>query len=348
MGKNSGVEKKVLVENAIGMILAHDLTQIIPGKSKGVRFKRGHIVQEKDIPELLKLGKRHLYILDLSSGERLHEDDAARRIARAVSGDNLTWTEPGEGKISMISEKNGLFKVNVEGLLQINCLGEISLSTLKTNFPCHKDHIVAATRIIPLTIPITRIEELERVAQRFRPVLQVLPYRRLRVGAVVTGFELFTGLIKDEFDQYVGRKILNAGCEIVKKIVVIDDAEAISEAINHLIEIGCELIVTTGGLSVDPDDVTPTGIQRSGAKTLAYGSPVFPGAMFLYALLEEKIPILGLPACVYYHVTTIFDLIFPRILAGEHITQEAVAEMGHGGLCMNCKQCSYPICPFGK
>lgn len=348
MGKNSDVKKKVLVENAIGMILAHDITQIIPGKSKGVRFKRGHIVQEKDVPELLKLGKRHLYILDLSSGERLHEDDAARHIARAVSGDNLTCTEPAEGKVSMISDENGLFKVNVEGLLKINCLGGISVSTLKTNFPCHKDQIVAATRIIPLTIPMARIKELERVAQHFRPVLQVLPYRRLRVGAVVTGSELYTGLIKDEFDQYVGRKVLNAGCEIVKKIVVIDDAEAISEAINHLREIGSELIVTTGGLSVDPDDVTPRGIQRSGAKTFAYGSPVFPGAMFLYALLEEKIPILGLPACVYYHVATIFDLIFPRILAGEHITQETIAEMGHGGLCMNCKQCSYPICPFGK
>ena len=348
MGKNSGVEKKVLVENAIGMILAHDITQIIPGKSKGVRFRKGHIIQEDDVPELLKLGKRHLFILDLSSGERVHEDDAARCIAGAVSGDNLTWTEPAEGKISIISNVDGLFQVNVEGLLKINCLGEIFISTLKTNFPCHKDQIVAATRIIPLTIPMGRIEELERVAQHFMPLLQVLPYQRLRVGAVVTGSELYNGLIKDEFDKYVGRKISNAGCEIVKKIVVTDDAEAISEAITHLREIGCELIVTTGGLSVDPDDVTPTGIHRSGAKTLAYGSPIFPGAMFLYALLDEKTPILGLPACVYYHVTTIFDLIFPRILAGEQITQEAIAEMGHGGLCMNCKQCSYPICPFGK
>lgn len=338
--------KKVKVEKAVGMVLAHDITRIIPGKFKGVGFKKGHIIQEKDIPELKKLGKNHIYVLNLSAN-KLHEDDAALRIAFAISGDQLHWTDPVEGKSSIISKVEGLVKVNASVLLKINKLGDIIVATLKNNFPCQKDQIVAATRIIPLTIRAQKIEKLERLVQSRHPVINVKPYRKLKVGAVVTGSEIFDGIIQDEFDRFVGKKIRAYGSRLVKKIKARDDPIDIGDAVGKLRDLACDLILTTGGLSVDPDDVTPQGIRNIGAEIIAYGAPVLPGAMFLYAKLDG-IPILGLPACVYYHDTTIFDLTFPRVLAGDDITKNEIAQMGHGGLCLNCDKCQFPVCSFGK
>lgn len=337
---------KIKIEEAVGTVLAHDMTRIIPGKFKGVGFKKGHVIKKADIPELLKIGKKHIYVLN-KTGEQLHEDEAALRIAPAICGDNLTWTEPSEGKSNIVSQKAGLLKVNAQGLYRINMLGNVIVSTLKTDFPCKKGQKVAATRIIPLMIARKKIEKLENLAQNFKPILQLKPYRKLKVGGVVTGSEISQGLIKDAFDQYVAAKVKAYGCELVKKIIVPDEPQTIAKAILELKELGCELILTTGGLSVDPDDVTCEGIKKSGAKIVAYGSPVLPGAMFLYALLDN-IPVLGLPACVFYHQTTIYDLMLPRVLAGEQITKKTLAEMGHGGLCLDCETCRFPECSFCK
>jgi len=338
--------KKVKVEDAIGMVLPHDITRIIPGKFKGVGFKKGHVVQEKDIPELLKLGKQNLYVLNLSDNF-IHENTAALRIARAVSGKALKWTDPGEGKTNLVALTDGLLKINTVGLLKINRIGSIILSTLKNNFTCKAGQIVAATRIIPLIIRENKIERLEAIAEKFKAVIDILPYAKKKVGALVTGSELYDGLIKDEFDKYVASKISLYGSTVVKKIVAPDDPDRIAAAVRELIALGCDLIVTTGGLSVDPDDVTRIGIRRAGARIIFYGTPILPGAMFLYASLEN-VPIMGLPACVYYHAATVFDLMLPRVLAGDAITQTDVAALGHGGLCMNCRECRYPVCPFGK
>ena len=338
--------KKIRVEKAIGMVLAHDVTRILPGKFKGVGFKKGHVVRQEDIPEFLKLGKQHLYVLNLPK-HHLHEDAAAVRIAKAISGNTLRWTEPREGKSNIVSQTDGLLKINIAALLRINKQADIIVSTLKNNFPCRREQTVAATRIIPLTIPEKKILKIEMLVSNRQPVIQVLPYRRLNVGAVVTGDEIYRGLIEDGFDQYVGNKVRSLGSAVVKKILAPDDPKAIASAIGELKELGCELILTTGGMSVDPDDVTRKGVKQAGAKIIVYGTPILPGAMFLYALLDTT-PILGLPACVYYHPTTIFDLTLPRILAGDEITKTEMAEMGHGGLCLNCETCRFPVCPFGK
>jgi len=343
MGKNL---TKIKVENAVGTVLAHDMTRIVPGKFEGVGFKKGHVVKPEDISELLKIGKAHIYVLNLTP-DQLHEDEAALRIAPAICGDNLTWSPPAEGKSNIVAERNGLLKVNVRGLTRINALGSMIVSTLKTNFPCKKGQKVAATRIIPLLIPEKKIEKLEDLAKQFQPVLAIKPFQKLRVGGIVTGSEISKGLIKDEFDRYVAAKIIAYGCDLHKKIIVPDDAQAIADAVTELKGLDCELILTTGGLSVDPDDVTRFGVKKAGAKIMAYGSPILPGAMFLYAQLGNAV-ILGLPACVFYHPTTIFDLMLPRILAGEKIKKMEIAEMGHGGLCMDCEACHFPACPFGK
>jgi len=338
--------KKIKVEKAVGSVLAHDVTRIVPGEFKGVAFKKGHIVRARDIAELKQIGKNHLYVFELTP-DKLHEDDAAVRICAAICGEQIAWTQPVEGKSSMRSKTAGLLKVDADALLRINSLDDIIVSTLKNNTPCARDQIVAATRIIPLTTQLARIERLETIAGASQPILKVLPFRHCQVGAVVTGTEVYQGVIHDGFDEFVKPTITRYGSEVVDKQIVPDDTRAIAGAIEHLAQRGCDLIVTTGGLSVDPDDVTKAGILETGAQLLAYGAPVLPGAMFLYALYGD-IPILGLPACVYYHQVTIFNLLLPRILAGEALSSTDIVSMGHGGLCQDCAECRYPVCPFGK
>jgi molybdenum cofactor synthesis domain-containing protein len=339
--------KKIKVEEAIGSVLPHDVTRIKRGEFKGPAFKKGHIIKEEDIPELKKLGKNYLYVMELGTDE-LHENDAAKRIAPAISGQGLVFSEPVEGKINISADYAGLFKVNVEALLAVNRMENIIVATLKNNFPCKKGQIVAGTRIIPLTIKKDRIEGLEALAKKTEtPILSVKPYHLLKVGAVITGSEVYNGLITDDFGPSIGKKLTDSGCAIIKKIVVPDDEKKISKAVLELKSLGCELIITTGGLSVDPDDVTRSGVLATGAKSVFYGSPVLPGAMLMVSYLDE-IPIISLPACVFYYKRTVFDLIFPKFLAGETITGDEIAAMGHGGLCMNCEVCHYPVCSFGR
>jgi hypothetical protein len=338
--------KKVKVEDAVGTVLAHDMTRIVPGEFKGVGFKKGHIVTADDIPELLKLGKRHLFVLALAE-DTLHEDEAALAIAESISGSSIRWTRPSEGKSSLIARRSGLLKINTEALLRINKLGNIIVSTRRTDFACRKDQIVAATRIIPLTIARKKIDRLIAIAAKAAPVVAVKPFRKMKVGAVVTGSELADGLIEDEFDRHVGSKIEAYGSKVVQKRLVTDDSKQIADVVVRMVRDGCDLVVTTGGLSVDPDDVTRLGIKKAGAKISVYGTPVLPGAMFLYAQLDG-VPIMGLPACVYFHPATLFDLLLPRVLAGETVDKNSVAALGHGGLCLDCEVCRFPVCPFGR
>ncbi len=337
--------KKIRVEEAVGSVLAHDITRIVAGETKEVGFRKGHVVKDNDIPELIKLGKRNLFILKLSENE-LHENEAAFRIARSISGDNLKLTQPVEGKINVMSSCDGLLKIDFERLLQINRLDDVIVATLKTLTPCRAGQVVAATRIIPLTIDSKKIEKIVDISAS-DPLVKVKPYRKLRVGCVVTGSEILEGLVKDGSDEFVISKARKMGCEIVKKHVVSDDSYAISMAISDLKSNGCELILATGGLSIDPDDVTRIGVKNSGAEIINYGCPVLPGSMVLYARLDG-IHILGLPACVYYHQTTVYDLILPLILADEPVTRDYFASMGHGGLCLQCSVCRFPDCSFGR
>jgi molybdenum cofactor synthesis domain-containing protein len=340
------MKKKIKVEDAAGLVLAHDMTRITRGEFKGVAFKKGHVVRKEDIPDLLKIGKQYIYVLELNDNQ-LHEDDAARRIAAAIADTDLEFTDPKEGKINIVARHPGLLKINVDALLEINKMDKIIVATLKNNFPCKKGEIIAGTRIIPLTIETERIEILEKTAAPHFPILSVKPFRSLKVGAVVTGSEVFSGLITDDFGPSIGKKITDAGCTLIKKITVPDNETKISEAVLELKGLGCDLIITTGGLSVDPDDVTRSGVLAAGARETFYGSPVLPGAMLMVSKLDN-VDIISLPACVFYYKKTVFDLIFPRVLAGECISKDDIAAMGHGGLCMNCEVCHYPVCSFGR
>ena len=338
--------KKIRIEDAVGMVLGHDVTQIIPGQYKGPRFKRGHKIKKEDIPEFLKIGKEHIYVMDLKPGN-IHEDDAALRLGRAFAGRNINISGPSEGKVTFHSKIKGVLKINLSLLHRINLSKNIILSTIHRYTPCSPEMAVGATRIISLIAQEREIEKVENWCEKYGSVIEILPYRVLNIGVIVTGNEFFHGRTEDRFDDRVGKKIVGFGSRVIKKLVVSDNIHQISQALSDLQADSIDLILVTGGLSVDPDDVTRAGIRKAGTKIIFYGTPILPGAMFLYGMLREK-PVLGLPACVFHHNATLFDLIFPRILAGEVLNRKEISLLGHGGFCRSCDPCHFPVCPFGK
>ena len=345
--QNSTGTKIVPVEEAVGMILPHDITEIIPGKFKGRAFKKGHVVQKEDIEHLKRIGKEHLYMLEINEDE-IHENNAALAMANALAGKGVRMEgEPREGKINLIADIDGLLKVNHQALTEFNMLGEVMCATLHNNFVVQKGQVLAGTRAIPLVVKKAVVDEAVSIAEKAGAILSVTPVRKPKAGIVITGNEVYHGKIKDAFEPVITEKIRNLNGEITGVHFAPDNAKFIEDRIRELIDAGADLIITTGGMSVDPDDVTRFAINNIGVDELHYGSPVLPGAMFLVAYMGD-IPILGIPACGMYASITVFDLILPRVLAGEKVGRREIAELGHGGLCLKCEKCQYPVCPFGK
>ncbi len=339
--------KKIKLKDAVGTELAHDITEIRPGEFKGPAFHKGHTVCNEDLCHLQKLGKNNLYLIDLEEDE-IHENQAAAILARALAGEGIVWKdEPHEGKINLLAETDGLFKVDTTALAAFNMVDEVMCATLHNQTLVKKGEKVAATRAIPLVMKRVPVERAATIARQNGAVIAVKPLRQARVGLVITGNEVFHGLIEDRFAPVLSEKVTALGSKVNGIIFAPDDEELISQAICDHLDSGCDLIMLSGGMSVDPDDVTRKGIQMAGATEMNYGSAVLPGAMFLAAYIGE-IPLLGIPACGLYHRITVLDLVLPRILAGEMIGKADLAFLGHGGLCKDCEECSYPHCPFGK
>ena len=336
--------KNIPVEEAVGTVLCHDITRIVPGEAKGPLFRKGHIVTLDDIPDLLRVGKEHLYVYEPHPGI-LHENEAARRLATAATGRGIRLSAPSEGRINFHAAQAGLLRVDVEGLTQVNSLGDMALATLHTLQEVHADQPVGGTRIIPLLIEERRIEEA--VALMPAPLVEVLPMATPRVGLVTTGSEIYHGRIEDAFGPVLKRKFAAWNCPVVGQRFTSDDTDLTASAIRAFVDEGAGLVAVTGGMSVDPDDRTPAAIRQAGARVVSYGAPTFPGAMFMLAYLGE-VPVLGLPGCVMYHQASIFDLLVPRLLAGLAVSAADVARLGHGGFCAACSECRYPICPYGK
>lgn len=355
----SGSERMVVpVAEAVGLTLAHDITEIRPGEFKGRAFRKGQVIKPENIDHLRRLGKEHLYVLRIPEDE-LHEDDAALCLAAAMLGSGVAIEgEPKEGKINILAARDGLFNVNREILLRLNLLGEVMCATIHGNTLVKKGRILAGVRAIPLTIKRSVIDEALAVIREGTDgrsgLLEVREIRRAMVGVIVTGKEIFEGRIKDAFAPIIEGKLRELGGEVIRLLYAPDDISLIESGLRELIAAGADLLIATGGMSVDPDDVTRFAIRNLGAKT-TYGSAVLPGAMLLVGDVEtgeengrRVIPIIGIPACGMYHRTTILDLVLPRILAGETIGRKELAELGHGGLCLGCPECRFPLCPFGK
>ena len=339
--KSDSMLKEVKVQDAIGMVLAHDLTQILPGSFKGRLFKKGHVIREEDIESLLNIGKEHIYILDLQEGY-LHEDEAARRMAEAIRGEHITLSEPHEGKVSLLSDIHGLAKVNPLFVGEANAVEQVVISTLKDNTVVRPKQPIVGTRVIPLVVEEETVCRIERLAVQWRernrePIVSVKPFAKLKVGLITTGGEVFSGRITDKFGPVVKEKVAAFGSEVVEQRYAPDDREKIVAEIQYFAGIGVDMILLTGGMSVDPDDRTPGAIRASGADVVSYGTPMLPGSMLMTAYLPvedgaRRIPVLGLPGCVMHDPYTSFDVLLPRICAGETINKADITAMGYGGL----------------
>ncbi|MCI5773597.1 MAG: molybdopterin-binding protein [Erysipelotrichaceae bacterium] len=333
-------------EKAVGCVLCHDITQIIKGKTKDAIFRKGHIVTEEDIPVLLSVGKRHLYVWK-NDENMLHENDAALILKDACKNAYMSESAIKEGKIELIAECDGILKIDTDRLLAINMLEDIMIATIHQNQFIRKGQKIAGMRVIPLVIEKAKLEKVKEIYDG-KPLLEILPMKAKKVGIVTTGSEVYHGLIKDAFGPVIRDKMAFYGCEVVGQTIVDDNLDMIKAAIKSYLDQKVDMVVCTGGMSVDPDDLTPSAIKSLDGELVSYGAPVLPGAMFLLSYMQDGTPVLGLPGCVMYHKTTIFDLAFPRLLCNEKLTKKDLAVLGHGGLCHNCAVCHYPNCEFGK
>ncbi len=338
--------KLIRTEDAVGHVLCHDMTQIIPGEFKGARFTKGHVVTEEDIPILLSIGKENLYVWGQSEG-MVHENDGAEVLRLLCQNENMKASDTKEGKIELSALVDGLFQVDVDRLYAINSVDEVMIATRHTNTRVKPGDKLAGMRVIPLVIDEKRLDEAKAAAGD-TPILSLTPWKLKTAGVITTGSEVYKGLIKDSFTPVVEKKLNDVGIKMTEHVLCNDDLSMIEEAIGGMREAGVDLICCTGGMSVDPDDKTPGAIKASGAEVVTYGAPTLPGAMLCLGYFEDGTPILGLPGCVMYAKATIFDLLLPRIAAGIPITKADIVSLGHGGLCLGCPECHYPDCPFGK
>ena len=351
------IMKKVKTVDAVGQVICHDMTQIIKGVKKGPAFKKGHIITEEDIPVLLSIGKDQIYIWEKEEGV-LHENEAAEILASLCKSDNMEQSEPSEGKIELKSTVNGLLKVNREGLKAVNSFGQMMIASRHGNTVVQAGDKICGTRIIPLVIEeekMLKAKEACLKATEGKPIFEIKPFAHQKVGIVTTGNEVFYGRIKDTFTPVIEEKVkeFNFDTQIIDHQTCNDDNKKVTEAILDMIENKrATLVICTGGMSVDPDDKTPLSIKNTGAKVLTYGSPVLPGAMFMLAYYKKSdgstATILGTPGCAMYHKRTILDIILPRVMANDEVKNDELAALGEGGLCLNCKVCTFPNCGFGK
>lgn len=337
--------KEIRVEDAVGMVLCHDMTEIIPGKFKGRAFKKGHIIREEDIEHLLRMGKEHIFVYDLGEGY-VHEDDAAVRMAAAAAGNGVVYCEVKEGKTELHAVSDGLLKINKQALYECNAQPEICFATVHGNRAVKKGELLGAMRVIPLAVRSEVMEHFERVCAGYGTVVEVRPMKKAKIGIVTTGNEVLKGRIEDRFGAVLVEKAKELGCEVIGQTLSGDDCDVIRASVMNFIDQGADIVAVTGGMSVDPDDRTPAAIRSCGGEIVTYGTPVLPGAMFMLSYVGD-VPVMGLPGCVMFAKRTVFDLVMPRILAGEKLTRQDFVELCYGGQCRGCEVCTYPNCSFG-
>lgn len=341
--------REVRVQDAVGMMLCHDITEIVRGERKGARFRKGDVIRAEDVEVLLRIGKEHIYVWE-DDENMLHENDAAVILRDLCRSDYMTASEPKEGKIELTSTVDGVFEVREDALNAVNDITDVMIATIAQHYPVKAGTKLAGMRVIPLVIDKSTMKKVRETAGS-EPLLRILPYRKMKVGVVTTGSEVFHGRIKDTFTPVIDSKLRAFGLQVDEHRLSDDGTEHTRAAIEELLAIGMDMVLCTGGMSVDPDDRTPAAIRATGARVVTYGAPVLPGAMFLLAYCEKdgrSVPIMGLPGCVMYSPATIFDIIMPRVIAGSEWTRREITRLGIGGLCMECKVCHYPVCPFGK
>lgn len=334
--------KIVNLDQAINHILSHDLTKIdVESGYKGPRFKKGHVIKEEDISVLRSMGREHLTVLELEEDE-VHEDDAALALGLAMRGDGLKLRGPNEGRCDLVSEKKGLLCFDPDKIHFINSDPDWVVVTANPYTVIEPGDLVAGFRVLPLAIKKAQLERAIKISARF----EVKGFNPLNVGLVTTGREIKAGVIEDAFRPKLEKKVAYFGGNVVGQNIVGDESEEISAAIRDFLNRGADIVICTGGMSVDADDNSPRAISEVCDEIKFKGIPVLPGSMLMLGLKGEKV-IIGAPACVVHDEWTSLDLILPRIFAGLIPTLEEIRHFGVGGLCRRCKNCTFPNCSFG-
>ena len=326
--------KKINVRNAEGYELCHDITQILPGEFKGAKFLKGHIIRKEDIEVLISLGKENIFVMEEEDKEKnlIHENDAATFIVEKLNLDKEFFeiSDIREGKINITAKKDGILKIDINTLNKINKIGEIILVTKYNNSYIKKGENVAATRVIPLLIEKSQLDEMKEIVKD----RNVLTFKKIdknkKLALITTGNEVYNGIIKDKSKEALLKKYRKYELNDMEQVFSPDDKDTIKKYIK-MFENEKDIIMCTGGMSIDPDDVTPSAIRESNWEIVTYGTPVLPGAMFMLAYKGEKV-LIGLPGGVVFSEKTVFDVLLPRILANDRITKQEIIEMGHGGL----------------
>lgn len=336
--------KKVKVQDAIGMTLCHDITAMVDG-FKGAAFKRGHVVAQEDIPRLLDIGKQHVFIWEENAGE-IHEDDAARRLSQMTAVDGAHYGSISEGKVQLFADQDGMFRVDKALLAAVNRIGDITITTLPDHYPVKAGDRLASMRIVPLVTEERQIAEAEALCAD-KQLYDLRPFKPLKVGIIITGSEIYHGRIKDKFERVARAKLAHYPAEILGVHVCDDELDMIVGAGRTLLAEGAELLIFSGGMSVDPDDLTPSAIREMGAEIVSYGVPSQPGNMTLVAYLDQA-ALLGVPGAAISRPTTMFDVLLPQIFCGDPLTKDDLIRLGEGGLCQMCDNCHFPNCTFGR
>lgn len=336
--------KKVKVQGAIGMTLCHDITAMVDG-FKGAAFKRGHVVTQEDIPRLLDIGKQHVFIWEENAGE-IHEEDAARRLSQMTAVDGAHYGSISEGKIQLFADQDGMFRVDKALLAAVNRIGDITITTLPDHYPVKAGDRLASMRIVPLVTEERQIAEAEALCAG-KQLYDLRPFKPLKVGIIITGSEIYHGRIKDKFERVARAKLAHYPAEILGVHVCDDELDMIVGAGRALLAEGTELLIFSGGMSVDPDDLTPSAIREMGAEIISYGVPSQPGNMTLVAYLDQA-ALLGVPGAAISRPTTMFDVLLPQIFCGDPLTKDDLIRLGEGGLCQMCDNCHFPNCTFGR
>lgn len=336
--------KKVKVQDAIGMTLCHDITAMVDG-FKGAAFKRGHVITQEDIPKLLDIGKQHVFIWEENAGE-IHEEDAARRLSQMTTVDGAHYGSISEGKIQLFADQDGMFRVDKALLAAVNRIGDITITTLPDHYPVKAGDRLASMRIVPLVTEERQIAEAEALCAG-KQLYDLRPFKPLKVGIIITGSEIYHGRIKDKFEHVARAKLAHYPAEILGVHVCDDELDMIVGAGRAFLAEGAELLIFSGGMSVDPDDLTPSAIREMGAEIISYGVPSQPGNMTLVAYLDQA-ALLGVPGAAISRPTTMFDVLLPQIFCGDPLTKDDLIRLGEGGLCQMCDNCHFPNCTFGR
>lgn len=336
--------KKVHVKNAVGLTLCHDITAMRDG-FKGAAFKRGHVITEEDIPQLLDIGKKTIFVWEENAGE-IHEEDAALRMAAMASVELAHYTGPSEGKMQLMADQRGMFRVDVELQRAINSIGDITITSLPDHYPVEAGARIASMRIVPLVTQEEQIIKAEELCKG-KKLFDLRPYEPKKVGVIVTGSEIYSGRIKDKFEPVARKKLENYPSDIMGVTICDDELDMLVNAAKAFLEQGADLLIFSGGMSVDPDDLTPAAIRTLGADVVTHGVPSQPGNMTLVAYLGD-VAILGVPGAAISSPTTMFDVLLPQVFTGDKLTKADLVKLGDGGLCQQCKPCHFPNCTFGR